>query len=288
MSKIVAAWRYYWFAPGSLVDLGVARAIVATIFLELDPRTRYLHAALLPPRLWTPLPVVAALGLSQPSLRLLEWMGPATTALLLAVALGIWTRLAIVVLLPLILVQEAWINCAGKITHGTVPLVWALLFLSLSPCDRRFTVSAAWRRMRGGGDPLPATSSHARWPTLLLFAEVAAFYCGAGIAKVRTSGLAWADGWTLQYLLLNADTPAGRWIAESRPLCALLSSLVLAFELSAPLGMFGRLRPFVLAGGAAFHLGTTLLLHISFWPVAALYLVFVPWTSLATRARQFT
>jgi len=78
------------------------------------------------------------------------------------------------------------------------------------------------------------------------------------------------------YFLLTAGTPAGLWIAGSRSPYAALSSLVLTFELTAPLGLVSRLRPFVLAGGAAFHLGTTLLLHISFWPVVALYLVLFP------------
>jgi hypothetical protein len=283
--RIVDAWRAFWFTPASLVDLGVARVIVAGIFLLLDPRTRYLRVAFIPPPLWKPLPVVAALGLPQPGLAALQWMGSVTTGLLVASALGILARVALVALLPLVLLQEAWLNSAGKITHGTIPLVWALALLALSPCDRRFTVGEAWRRVRGRGASAAAESAHARWPLLLVFAEIASFYCAAGVTKLRTSGFAWADGWTLQYLLLMAGTPAGLWIAGSRSLCALLSSLVLTFELTAPLGLVSRLRPFVLAGGAAFHLGTTLLLHISFWPVVALYLVFVPWTRLATAAR---
>src|SRR5579862_3691543 len=221
--RIVAAWRAFWFAPAPLVDLGVARAIVAGIFLLLDPRTRYLRVAFIPPPLWKPLPLVAALGLPQPGLATLQWMGVVTTALLIAAALGVLARAALTALVPLVLLQEAWLNSAGKITHGTIPLVWALVFLVLSPCDRRFTVGEAWRRIRGHGASGPVESGHARWPLLLVFAEIAAFYCAAGVTKLRTSGLAWADGWTLQYFLLTAGTPAGLWIAGSRSLCAALS-----------------------------------------------------------------
>src|SRR5262249_44640533 len=153
--------------------------------------------ALIPPALWKPLPVVAAFGLPQPSLATLHWMGLLTAALLVAAALGIVARVALVALVPLILLQEAWLNSAGKLTHGTSPLVRALVFLVLSPCDRRFTVGEAWRRLRGRGASEPLESVHARWPLLLVFAEIAAFYCAAGVTKLRTSGLAWADGWTL-------------------------------------------------------------------------------------------
>jgi hypothetical protein len=272
--RLLTAWRRYWFEPASLVDLGIARLVIAAIFLVLDPRTRYLRVAAIPPALWAPLPIVAALP--QPDLVLLVWLGRATAVLLVALALGIFTRPALVLLLPLILVQEAWLNSAGKITHGTIPVTWALAFLVLAPCNRRFALDALWRR------PAPRESRYARWPIELTFVAVAAFYCLAGVAKLRTAGLAWADGWTLQYELLTG-TPTGIWVAQSRMLCAVLSVLVLTFEVGAPLGVIRRLRPLVLAGGVAFHLGTTLLMRITFWPVVALFLVFVPWQASRRR-----
>jgi hypothetical protein len=280
MRRLVAAWHRHWFAPASLVDLGVARAVVAGIFLALDPRTRYLRVALVPAAFWRPLAVVAALP--QPDLATLRLMGHATAALLVAVLVGVWTRVALVAVLPLLFVQEAWLNSAGKIVHGTLPAVWALVFLVLSPCDRRFALGPAWRRWRTGTPP-PATSRYARWAVELAFVEVAGFYALAGVSKLRTAGLGWADGWTLQYFLLLMGTPAGLALAASPALCAVLSKLVLAFELGAPLGIARPLRPFVLAGGVAFHLGTTIAMRIVFWPVVALYLVFVPWERLARR-----
>src|SRR5262249_34128418 len=82
--------------PPRLSALGAPPAIVAGIFLLLDPRTRYLRVALIPPALWKPLPVVAALGLPQPGLAMLQTMGSVTAALFVASALGILARVALV------------------------------------------------------------------------------------------------------------------------------------------------------------------------------------------------
>jgi hypothetical protein len=288
--RLLAAWHRHWFAPASLTQLGIARAIVAAIFLVLEPGTRYLGAALVPAVFWHPERLVALPVLTQPDVATVVWLGRLTTLLLVLALLGIVARPALWLLLPLVVVQEAWLNAAGKITHGTIPLVWALLFLALAPSHRGFALGAVWRRARAaaadptGLAPSPARSPDARWPLELIFVELAAFYAAAGVTKLRTSGLAWADGSTLQYHLLLLGTPAGERVAASMALCAALSALVLAFELGAPLGIVRRLRPLVLAGGAAFHLGTTLLMRIAFWPVVALYAVFIPWPRLAARA----
>jgi hypothetical protein len=131
------------------------------------------------------------------------------------------------------------------------------------------------------GRPAEPLSPDARWPIELCFVALAAYYAKAGVAKLMDGGLAWADGSTLQfYLMANGGAPA-MWLAERPELCRVFSTLVLAFELGAPLGMSRRLRPVVLAGGLCFHLGTWQFMDITFWPVVALYPVFVPWTRIA-------
>jgi hypothetical protein len=107
---------------------------------------------------------------------------------------------------------------------------------------------------------------------------VVAYYWKAGVAKLLDSGLAWADGSTLQFYLMTNGRPAGMALATWPSLCAAASALVLAFELGWPLALVRRLRPAVLAAGALFHAATNVFLGISFWPVVATYLVCVPWT----------
>jgi len=287
-TRLLGPWRRHWFTPAPLTDLGVGRVVLAAILLWLGPTTRYLRVALIAPSLWVPVPLISALGIGQPGLATLRWMGTVTALLLVFAAAGVGTRVALVLLVPLVLVQEAWLNCMGKVTHGTIPLLWALLFFALAPCDRSVTLASALRRVRRpseGTTPAPESrdSPYARWPLELLFVELAGFYFLAGLAKLRAGGLAWADGYTLQYHLLanlQHSGPGAYWLAEHLGLCRLASILVLVFELGMPLGLVRRLRPLALAGGALFHGATTWFLGITFWPVVALYALFVPWTRI--------
>ena len=122
---------------------------------------------------------------------------------------------------------------------------------------------------------------YARWPFELLYVELAAYYCLAGVSKLRASGIEWADGYTLQYYLLIKGAPLGEWLASHLWACAALSALVLIFEVGFPLGIvLRRLRALWLTAGLFFHLGTTYFMNITFFPVVALYAVFVPWAAL--------
>jgi hypothetical protein len=236
--------------------------------------------------LWAPVPILGLLHVPQPDPATLRALAIATATLLVLILAGVGTRLALIVVLGLELLQEGYINSLGKVTHATLPLLYGLAFFTLAPCDRGFSLGAMWRRARRAAtDPafaLPPvrTSRFARWPIDLLFIVLAAYYALAGISKLRDAGLAWADGYTLQYHLLDFGSPAGQRLAAHLGPCAALSALVLVFELGFWTGIVRRLRPVCLAGGALFHLGTTWLLNISFWPVVAVYLLFVPWSRL--------
>lgn len=290
--RLLDAWRRYWFSPASLTNLGIARVLVATILLWLDGTTRFLGVAFTPPAFWTPIGLLRGLGIGQPSLPLLQWLSSVNVVLLGAVALGVFTRTALALLVPLQLYLESLLNCFGKTSHGTIPDLYALLFLLLAPCDRGFALGAIWRRARaaGAGPTAPPSrmSTFAGWPLDLLFVELAAYYCLSGLAKLRDGGLAWADGYALQYYLLLMRTPGGMWLASHLWLCAVLSMLVLAFELGAPLGILRRWRPLVLGGGVLFHLSTWYFMDIWFWPIVALYALFVPWTRLGTTIARRT
>ena len=296
MTRLAAAWqrwRTFWFAPAPLADLAVARVLLCAIVLRLHGDVRVLGVGLVSAEHWKPLAWIEALGFSRPPTVLeLVWWGRATRIALACAALGLATNVSLLAVLGLQLVQEAFLNCFGKMNHATIPLLYALLFVALAPCGRVLSIDAllrrAWRRVRAlPAEPAVSCSPYARWPFELLFVELAAYYFLAGFAKLRESGVLWADGATLQYYLLEKATPAGLWLAEHVRLCSALSAMVLAFELSWPLGVvLRRLRPVLLLAGLCFHWGTIVFLRISFWPVWVLYVLFVPWTSLAGHLRS--
>jgi HTTM domain len=294
--RIVAAWRGYWFRERSLVDLAVARIVLAVGLLYLNSGGRFLRTARVAPEHWVAIPLARALGLEQPSLEQIFWLARASRAAVVAVLVGAFTNLSLWIALLLQGLLETYLNCLGKVTHGTIPLLYALLFFAISPCGRRVSVDSIVRRFatraRGGTDArTPSTSRDAGWPFDLLFVELAAFYFQAGYAKLAAAGLHWADGYTLQYYLIEKGRPAGLWLAEHLWLCQTLSAAVLALELGFPIAILARrLRPLFLLGGLLFHLGTIGFMSVSFWPVWALYVLFVPWSRAAAilshRARR--
>lgn len=288
LRRALAAWDSFWFREAPLSDLAIARIYLTALVLWIDQGGRFFRVAWVAPEHWTPVPLLEILGIGQPSGPTLIAMAQATQVALVASMLGVATNASLLVAFALQVVQEGWLNSFGKVTHATLPVLYGLLFLAMSPSGQAWSVDALLRRWwnsraaKGGAAPAaPATSRWAAWPMELLFVEIAAFYFQAGWSKVHASGFAWADGYSLQYYLLQKYQPAGLWLASQLWLCRALSAGVLALELGFPLAIFAkRLRPLFLAGGLSFHLGTWLFMDISFWGIWAVYPVFLPWRAM--------
>lgn len=285
------AWRARWFPDAPLADLAIARVLLVAIVLYLnDGGLRFSNVARAPAITWDPVPFLDTLGVVQPAKWVMHALASATRIALLAAAVGLATNAALGCAFVLQLVQEGLLNSFGKFTHATIPLLYAMLFFALAPCGRVWSIDALIRRVRarrtpGATSAAPSTSRFARWPFELLLVELAFYYFDAGFTKLDRSGLAWADGSTLQYYVLLHGTALGGWLAPHPWLCALLSAGALAFELGFPLALVvRRLRPWFLAAGVCFHIGNHLLLDLIFWPVLAVYPLVVPWSLLQRRA----
>lgn len=278
MSQAVAWWQRHWFTPAPLADLGVGRVVLVVLVLLLGT-DRYVRTGRASDQLWDPVGALVLLGVDKPGPDTVVWLAWITICLLVFVGIGLFTRIALACLVPLLFFEDALVMSFGKTSHATIPVLWAFLFFAMSPCDRRLSVDA-WIRRSRGNDPGPDASPYARWPIELLYVVLSAFYFSAGLSKLRVSGLRWADGSTLQYHLLHKQIPLGLELAELPWLCAAASTLVLLWQLGFPLGLHRRFRPFCLMGGLAFHIGTGLFMDIWFWPVPVLYLLFVPWTRI--------
>lgn len=289
-ARVLAAWRRRWFPDAPLADLAIARVLVVAAVLYLNGSLRFFNVARAPALTWDPIPLFAALGATQPGAATVTLLHQTTTVALVAAALGLLTNAALLCAFVLQLVLEGFLNSFGKVTHATIPLLHAMLFFSLAPCGRVWSLDAllrrAWRRWRGLPTEQSRRSRFARWPFELLLVELAFYYFDAGLSKLAASGLAWMDGATLQYSLVKLGGAVAAVVAPHLWLCALLSVAALAFELGFPLAIvFRRLRPWFLAAGVAFHLGNHVLLDLIFWPVLAVYPLVVPWSTVVARLR---
>lgn len=182
---------------------------------------------------------------------------------LLLVSLGIYPRLNVLVSLICSFLYFGQIISMAYIQRkaNLIPIV--LLVLLVSPSL---------------SESLSSPSTH--WEFMLIKLALIQVYLSAAIEKMRQSGAKWINGKYLQgYLLENylwADRPAALALAENLTTCAIMSSLVLIFELTFGIVLFLPALTFVYVGFAfVFHLGTLITMRINYlkyiWPV---YLVF--------------
>lgn len=135
--------------------------------------------------------------------------------------------------------------------------------------------------------PPDVPSSEWGWPVSLIRLLFAFNYFGAGLAKLRYSGLSWFSGDNVQrWLIENAaytSAPLTGWVAARPALCWALALATLALELAFPAAALSRRAARVLAPLAAvFHLGITATLGF-FFPSLPLLLLYVDWDSLGRR-----
>ncbi|MBM4368186.1 MAG: HTTM domain-containing protein [Deltaproteobacteria bacterium] len=135
--------------------------------------------------------------------------------------------------------------------------LWVALGLLLSPAHER-GLGEKWR------------SPVARHFLLIVFGWL---YWSTGSLKLLEEP-GWRDGSAMQYALLHrfhAGGPLALWLSEQALACRVLGWFTVAFEMSFPvLVMWRRSNPWVLLGGAAFHLGVLALMNVGAFSAVAL------------------
>jgi hypothetical protein len=172
-------------------------------------------------------------------------------------------------------------------------LMVALAVLALSPSGRVLSLDG-WlrgRRERAARPLLKDASRFAGWPIKLICWFFALMYISAVWSKLSTSGLAWANGYTLQFALARDSMlwngSVGLWLSRFHVMVMLGQIGVLLFQASFALAViFPRLRWLYVPVGLLLHVMILVTLAAPFITWIALYVVFIPWSKALRLARD--
>jgi hypothetical protein len=279
MSRPLAAWDRFWFAPVETSTFALYRiafgivALAWTVSLAPSLFAFYSSDGILPEQPDYP---AGAWGLLD------VFPGDAAVTVLyllmvvasLFVLAGFRTRLAAVVLFLGFVSfsrRNPWILNSGDLLLSV--LAFYLLFM---PAGVALSVDR-WLKRRDRFWSFPLRSV---WPLRLVQVQVSILYVAAVWAKVR--GATWNDGTAASYAFRIGDLerfPVPGFVSDSIFLAALMTYGTLAVELALGLLVWNRvLRPWVLLLGVALHLGIDFSVRVGFFSYAVLvaYIAFLP------------
>ena len=280
MSRALERWDRFWFEPEETSTLAVVRiafglvVIAWTVTLAADALDFFGPDGLLPATSFDGESGAAwsALDFANGRLAVTALM----TVLFLAaccLTVGQWTRLAaVLVFVGLISLQR---RNPFVFNSGDSLLRIVAFCMMFAPAGAALSLDR-WRRAR---DTFWECPRRAPWALRLMQIQLSVVYLATVWAKLR--GELWNDGTAVSYALRLDDLarfelPAA--IARSEILANLLTYGVLATEAAIAVLVWNRrLRPWVLAAGAALHLGIDLTLRVGFfsWTMLVLYLTFL-------------
>lgn len=269
---LCAAWTRFWFEPQDVATVCWLRLLAGGMILYTHLVWSLQLDAFFGSDGWQPVDVVQNLREGDAFWSFWwyvpdQYLWPAHFAALIVLAMffiGFWTPVTSK-LTYLIVVSYAHRVPLANFGLDQINAFLAL-YLAIAPCGRFVSVDWLLRRRRhrrkallAGLLPseLPAERSwRARLSTRLTQIQLCVLYTYAGIAKLK--GTAWWDGNAIWMALANEEyqsTPL-MWLAQWQPVTELITHATIAWECSFwALIWVPRLRPYVLLGGVAMHLG---------------------------------
>lgn len=281
-----SAWRRWWFAPESPLNLGICRALFFGAEFLYHLPVRFDGWGDVPAALFKPvwvferahLPVLSTSGLLAAEIL---WKA----ALFLA-CVGLFTRTAMAVSAVGALYLLGLPFNFGKVYHTASIIVFTMGILAFSRAGDGLSVDAAIRRRRGL--PPSAPSGEYRWPVRMVWVLVSVLFFNAGMAKVLRGGPEWVTSENMAVLMTqrhyqNANSmPALDWglfIAKHPALYMTFAAGSVLAELFCFVALFLRYpwRLVVPVSLFAMQMGIGLMMRVWFTPYMVVYLFWVPW-----------
>lgn len=278
----IDAWL---FSPGSAERLAAVRiGLCAALALRLT-RGIYLELADQPQALYRPLSFMHAFDAMPPRAAVAAVQAIGVAAAVLAIV-GLRARASLAVAWASGVFLGGMTTSIGKVMHNDVLLLLAMVPLLAAP------VGDAWSLDRLMRPRAPRPGSYG-WPVRTAMLVVACAYFLTGFEKLVTSGIAWATGDNLRWVLYTssdrqaAPNALALFVADRAWLSRLAASGSLATEIAFPLAVASRRAAAVLVPAAlGLHLGIRLAMGLDYWPwMATVAVVFVDWPVVVARVR---
>jgi hypothetical protein len=230
---------------------------------------------------WLPIPLFDYLHVKVLSPRMAQILQNLWKVVLVLSCVGLFTRLSTFTSFALGLHLMGLPQNFGKTHHQDAILVIVMGILALSRCGDSWSIDKLiWKRRFSNGPHTtqPRVSGDYRWPVRLVQVLITLIFFGAGISKIRHSGLEWVFSDNLRYLLLERSKQWGLKVPQYSWLCKLLAGATVVGELFFPLVIFSRIARLILVPGMfMIQIGIILLMGINFKQFMICYLFWVPW-----------
>jgi HTTM domain len=286
-------WMHFWFEPVEPLNLGLCRVLffgaLFLLYWDYDP-ARWADKL---DSLWMPVWLFEILKLpvlSSGSLALFHsvWITSLATS-----CVGLFTRASTICSFILGVYLLGLPLNFGKVSHGEALVVFVLGIMALSRCGDSSSVDRFVRKARQGSEPSvqrPRVSGEYTWPVRVVWVLFALIFFGAGVAKLRQSGLEWIFSDNMAILLMRAQMqgqavlPFASYVREYPWLGQLVAAGTIVVEVGYPLVLFSSRARWILVPGAfSMQIGISLLMGITFRDWLILNLFWVRWPCVAYR-----
>lgn len=296
MSRLRERWGIFWFEPASPVNLGFCRILFFGALFALYLPQDVVAWAEVSPVFWKPIGLFRCLYLpllSAPLLAVIQALWKVTLGLS---CIGLFTRLSTVTSFILGVYVLGLPYNFGVLSHGNAILVFVLGIMALSRCGDSWSVDQLLRVARRGSEPSathPLISGEYTWPIRVVWLVMALIFFGAGVSKLRHSGMEWIASDNMAILLVQSHyfltgveplTTWGLHLAQYDWLCRLLAATTVVFEIGYPLGLFSRRARWLIVPAMAFiQIGIRVLMGPAFWEFVICTLFWVRWDHVSLR-----
>lgn len=232
------------------------------------------------PRMFRPYGLLEWLGVEYLSVDTVKNIVNVVAIAWVAAAIGFGGRISTLICALGALFLQGMFLGSNALNHYFFLPVYTLLALCVaSHSADRWSVDF-WIRKTLGNERLAPGLGSTGLPRKLVLIATVGFYFAAGIAKLFHSGLAWADGQTIQYFceLRRDQYPLANVIVDRLWLAQIGACGTLLLEVGSPLALFSRgLRHAWIVGLIGMHVVIRYAMGPAYWPNVLCLLLLVDW-----------